>query len=246
MLGHQQQQHQQIANEDIKLDGFAGSNAADDHSEYLSGEGSMSSRSQAAMQQLQDTFNTFIPGMTGQSPGPGFLQPPISSDHGRPHPPFSLEGVQGKTDVHHHPVIRKVSIIASLFWVISFGIPSRFFVLFFVMCKVLVTMVEHQRHLMGHRSQSFLLVEPRYTRTASLIGSPRIFLSVWVSMPRGAFVQHNLTRTNFQERNNSYAALLWGWLTCLKSFGGCYFAGWVLFTRLIKIQVMYNTWVTKL
>lgn len=90
----QQQQHQQIANEDIKLDGFAGSNA-DDQSEYLSGEGSMSSRSQAAMQQLQDTFSTFIPGMAGQSPGPGFLQPPGSADHGRPHPPFSLEGVQG-------------------------------------------------------------------------------------------------------------------------------------------------------
>ena len=49
------------------------------------------SRSQAAMQQLQESFGSFLPGM-GQSPG--FL-PHGATDMPRP-PPYSLEGVQGK------------------------------------------------------------------------------------------------------------------------------------------------------
>jgi len=48
------------------------------------------SRSQAAMQQLQESFGSFLPGM-GQSPG--FL-PHGATDMPRP-PPYSLEGVQG-------------------------------------------------------------------------------------------------------------------------------------------------------
>jgi len=48
------------------------------------------SRSQAAMQQLQESFGSFLPGM-GQSPG--FL-PHGATDMQRP-PPYSLEGVQG-------------------------------------------------------------------------------------------------------------------------------------------------------
>lgn len=49
------------------------------------------SRSQAAMQQLQESFGSFLPGM-GQSPG--FL-PQGATDMPRP-PPYPLEGVQGK------------------------------------------------------------------------------------------------------------------------------------------------------
>lgn len=49
------------------------------------------SRSQAAMQQLQESFGSFLPGM-GQSPG--FL-PHGATDMPRP-PPYPLEGVQGK------------------------------------------------------------------------------------------------------------------------------------------------------
>ncbi|XP_069186671.1 protein bric-a-brac 2 isoform X11 [Procambarus clarkii] len=48
------------------------------------------SRSQAAMQQLQESFGSFLPGM-GQSPG--FL-PQGATDMPRP-PPYPLEGVQG-------------------------------------------------------------------------------------------------------------------------------------------------------
>ncbi|XP_047484391.1 protein bric-a-brac 2-like isoform X7 [Penaeus chinensis] len=48
------------------------------------------SRSQAAMQQLQESFGSFLPGM-GQSPG--FL-PHGATDMPRP-PPYPLEGVQG-------------------------------------------------------------------------------------------------------------------------------------------------------
>jgi len=48
------------------------------------------SRSQAAMQQLQESFGSFLPGM-GQSPG--FL-PHGATDMPRP-PPYSMEGVQG-------------------------------------------------------------------------------------------------------------------------------------------------------
>lgn len=103
MLGPQQQQnlsqHQQppIAAEDIKLDGFAGDDGGGCADYTLPGDSvSISSRSQAAMQQLQDTFSTFIPGMTGQNSA--FLQHsnPSGGEHARPHPSFSLEGVQGK------------------------------------------------------------------------------------------------------------------------------------------------------
>ena len=52
------------------------------------------SRSQAAMQQLQESFGSFLPGMTQN---PGFISHG-ASDMPRP-PPFSMEGVQGKKKV---------------------------------------------------------------------------------------------------------------------------------------------------
>ncbi|KAK7077164.1 hypothetical protein SK128_009773 [Halocaridina rubra] len=55
------------------------------------------SRSQA-MQQLQESFGSFLPGM-GQSPG--FL-PHGATDMSRP-PPYSLEGVQGSSPDHNRP-----------------------------------------------------------------------------------------------------------------------------------------------
>jgi len=93
----QQQQQTQIATEDIKLDGFtAGSEDGNSSSagggtsaEYtLPGDVSItSSRNQAAMQQLQDTFSTFIPGISGNNSS--FLQ--HSGD--RSHASFGIEGL---------------------------------------------------------------------------------------------------------------------------------------------------------
>uniref|UniRef100_A0A2P2HY22 Broad-complex core protein isoforms 1/2/3/4/5-like n=1 Tax=Hirondellea gigas TaxID=1518452 RepID=A0A2P2HY22_9CRUS len=90
----QQQTQQQLASEDIKLDGFSGSQD-DSTSDYMGNESvSISSRSQAAMQQLQETFSSFIPGMSSQNPGGSFMpHSTAGGDHGRGHPPFSLEGV---------------------------------------------------------------------------------------------------------------------------------------------------------
>ncbi|XP_076055817.1 uncharacterized protein LOC143033965 isoform X2 [Oratosquilla oratoria] len=81
MLGHS-------VEPDIKAD--ATEDGDDRSSSFGPSESVTISRSQAAMQQLQESFGSFLPGM-GQSPG--FL-PHGASDMPRP-PPFPLEGVQG-------------------------------------------------------------------------------------------------------------------------------------------------------
>ena len=71
------------------------------------------SRSQAAMQQLQESFGSFLPGM-GQSPG-SFLSHG-ASDMPRP-PPFPMEGVQGKItrETLFSFILRKISLLGGIF-----------------------------------------------------------------------------------------------------------------------------------
>jgi len=87
-----QQQQAQLPTEDIKLDGFpaAAEEGSTSVAEYtLPGDVSITtSRNQAAMQQLQDTFSTFIPGISGNNSS--FLQ---HSSADRSHASFGIEGL---------------------------------------------------------------------------------------------------------------------------------------------------------
>lgn len=117
MLAQQQQQQQQqsqhISSEDVKMDGFS-SNAEDTSTEYMSGAGGgggggggsgggESNRTNTSMQQLQESYSSFLPGISVQSSASSSFLPHSSAvssaDHGRAHPSF-LEGVQGNFSMY--------------------------------------------------------------------------------------------------------------------------------------------------